>query len=84
MDKEKMLDQLARLAARRQALDAEVDGLVGMLRQEEFQYDAESRRWYAETSWQEIGDALGVSRQAAHQLYRGRWKLPTRPTRSEA
>jgi hypothetical protein len=73
MNTDKMLDRLEVLAKRRIALEAEIDGLVGMLRAEEFAYDAESRRWVADCTWSEIGDALGISRQAAHQLYRRRW-----------
>jgi hypothetical protein len=73
MDTEKLLNQLTRLSARRTALEAEIDGLVGMCRAEEFTYDSVNKRWHAEVSWQEIGDALGISRQAAHQLYRRRW-----------
>lgn len=68
-----MLIRLEALAKRRTALEQEIDGLVAVCRQGGFSYSGDRKRWEAEVSWAEIGDALGVSRQAAQQLYSGRW-----------
>jgi hypothetical protein len=64
MDKEQALRRLAVLAARRLHLDAEINGLVAMLKSP----DLDGR---CEATWTEVGNALGITRQAAQQRYSG-------------
>lgn len=63
MDKTAALRRLAALVARRSALDAEIDGVVSLLRSPAMDATCEA-------TWQEVGDALGVTKQAAQKAYR--------------
>ena len=40
-------------------------------------HEAVQRARAAGHSWMQIGQALGVSKQAVHQKYGSRWKVPT-------
>jgi len=57
-----MLNQLERLAHRRALLEEEIDGLVAMLRSMGLDHQCAA-------TWQQVGDALGVTKQAAQQAY---------------
>jgi len=63
MTKQKTLERLAELAARRSALEAEIEGVVQLLR-------SPGMDGHCEATWQEVATALGVTRQAAQQHYR--------------
>lgn len=68
-----MLARLEALARRRVALEYEIDGLVALLRTEALMAEADGPESRWEVSWTDIGDALGITRQAAQQLYSRRW-----------
>jgi hypothetical protein len=53
------LDALGALAALRDEIDGHLVDAVAMLRHEPFSY-----------SWQQIGDALGITRQSAQERFR--------------
>lgn len=74
MNTDDMLTRLGQLARRRDALEHEIDGLVGMLRTEALFAEADpvTSRW--EVTWQAIADELGMTRQGAQQLYARRWE----------
>jgi len=56
------LSKLAALKGRQQHIESEIAGIVGVLMSPDTQ-------GVTETTWEEIGSALGVSRQAAWQRY---------------
>jgi hypothetical protein len=57
------LSRLAALADQRRHLNQEIDALVLMLRSPDMDGACEA-------SWQEVGEALGVTKQSAHRMYR--------------
>lgn len=59
----KALERLSALADRRSAVDDEMTDLVLMLRSPDLVGTCAA-------SWQEVADALGVSRQSAWRMYR--------------
>lgn len=63
MDTKKKIDRLAALVARRSALEAEIDGLVCMLR-------SPGLDGKCEATWKQIADVLNVTPQAVQQQYR--------------
>lgn len=62
MDTKRALAQLNKLAMQRRALDDLMNDHVAVLR-------AADMDGHCEASWQEIGDALGITRQAAQQKF---------------
>lgn len=57
------LTKLARLAAQRRNLDTEIDGVVAMLK-------TPALDGYCAATWEQVGAALGVTRQSAQERYR--------------
>lgn len=63
MDKQAALKRLAKLAASRSHIEAEMDALVGVLRGPDMDGKCEA-------TWREVGEALGLTPQAVQQRWR--------------